>query len=217
MARSQDSRPWHMGLSSPSLARLTSQNANLVHYSRYSEAELLPTAQLMLDYVSPSMRRSADASQVVRSLRLPEPEHPCLHRKYAAKKYFRASELCADWAERRYKVSPARSRALTPHSAQPSTAPSPLASPSASRSIPTTPRSSRRLLFAHSHLPNSSHVARSVLHFHCSSYTSYRVASLLLFLIAARRASLRFRLCVASNVASVRRPPLSRSLQSHDG
>ena len=38
------------------------QSANLVHYSRYSEAELLPTAQLMLDYVrisSPTLLKAA--------------------------------------------------------------------------------------------------------------------------------------------------------------
>lgn len=62
-----------------------------MHYSTYSQGEILPTAQLMLDYV-------------LRQIQLPnqEAEHPHFHKKYSAKKFYRASELVKTWCEDRY-------------------------------------------------------------------------------------------------------------------
>lgn len=52
----------------------------LVHYSTYSEQELLGTAEIMLDYC---LRPVA---------------HPFFHKKYAHKKFMRASTYVIDWA-----------------------------------------------------------------------------------------------------------------------
>ena len=52
----------------------------LVHYSSYAEEELLGTAEIMLDYC------------------LRPPAHPHLHKKYASKKFMRASAYVHDWA-----------------------------------------------------------------------------------------------------------------------
>ncbi|EPQ30992.1 uncharacterized protein PFL1_01181 [Pseudozyma flocculosa PF-1] len=52
----------------------------LVHYSTYSEEELLGTAEIMLDYC---LRPIA---------------YPFFHKKYSAKKFMRASTYVADWA-----------------------------------------------------------------------------------------------------------------------
>jgi hypothetical protein len=54
----------------------------LTHYSTYSEEEITPTAQLMLNYLlSPEF-----------------PEHAQFHKKYASRKYMKASVFCRDWA-----------------------------------------------------------------------------------------------------------------------
>lgn len=67
------------------------QDANLVHYSGYTEDELKPTAQLMLDYVvrSSSLADAATAitmNPLLTALPTNEPEHPNFIKKYAAKK-----------------------------------------------------------------------------------------------------------------------------------
>lgn len=73
------------------------QDANLVHYSGYSEKELKPTAQLMLDYIvrtSPSLTRwaasAAEDGEVENPLEMSpadyEHEHPNFIKKYGAKK-----------------------------------------------------------------------------------------------------------------------------------
>lgn len=56
----------------------------LVHYSSYSEYELLGTAEIMLDY---TLRPVA---------------HHQFHKKYAAKKFMRASSYVVDWAKSTY-------------------------------------------------------------------------------------------------------------------
>ncbi|GAA5848908.1 hypothetical protein JCM9279_004662 [Rhodotorula babjevae] len=91
-------------------------DANLVHYSGYSEEELKPTAQLMLDYVvrtSPSLTAWAasaadgDESTVENPLELSpedhEMEHPNFVKKYGAKKFFKASTAVRKWAENEYQ------------------------------------------------------------------------------------------------------------------
>ncbi|BGP57727.1 hypothetical protein JCM8202_002380 [Rhodotorula sphaerocarpa] len=85
-------------------------DANLVHYSGYSEDELKPTAQLMLDYVVRTSQRltawsqiAADTGEVENPLELnPEDheyEHPNFIKKYGAKKFFKASTSVRKWAE----------------------------------------------------------------------------------------------------------------------
>ncbi|EIM23191.1 G2/M-specific cyclin NimE [Wallemia mellicola] len=56
-------------------------SANLVHYSGYSVLELLPCAQVMLDYV-----KSKDI------------KHDAFYRKYASKKFLKASTFVREWA-----------------------------------------------------------------------------------------------------------------------
>lgn len=68
-------------------------DCNLVHYSTYSQAELLPTAQLMLDYV---LRKGQ--SGVAPGVQ----EHPHFYKKYTSKKFFRAADLVLKWAEDTY-------------------------------------------------------------------------------------------------------------------
>ncbi|SGY77346.1 BQ5605_C005g03612 [Microbotryum silenes-dioicae] len=84
-------------------------DANLVHYSGYSEEELKPTAQLMLDYVvrtSPTLSSDKTPAMVDNPLQTSptahEVEHPNFIKKYAAKKFFRASTQCRKWAEEHF-------------------------------------------------------------------------------------------------------------------
>ncbi|SCV69562.1 BQ2448_2582 [Microbotryum intermedium] len=84
-------------------------DANLVHYSGYSEEELKPTAQLMLDYVvrtSPTLSSDKPPAMVNNPLQTSptahEVEHPNFIKKYAAKKFFRASTQCRKWAEEHF-------------------------------------------------------------------------------------------------------------------
>ncbi|CAO1627440.1 unnamed protein product [Parajaminaea phylloscopi] len=59
----------------------------LVHYSSYSEYELLGTAEIMLDYT------------------LRPIQHNAFHKKYAAKKFMRASNYVVEWARTTYPES----------------------------------------------------------------------------------------------------------------
>ncbi|GAA6014757.1 hypothetical protein JCM11491_001968 [Sporobolomyces phaffii] len=90
-------------------------DANLVHYSGYSEEELKPTAQLMLDYVirsSPVLAHllpnpedgedSAASNPLQMSPISHENAHPNFIKKYAAKKFFKASTSLKKWAEEVY-------------------------------------------------------------------------------------------------------------------
>lgn len=56
----------------------------LVHYSSYTEYELLGTAEIMLDYV------------------LRPIQHPAFHKKYAVKKFMKASAYVVDWARKQF-------------------------------------------------------------------------------------------------------------------
>ncbi|CAO1630329.1 unnamed protein product [Sympodiomycopsis kandeliae] len=56
----------------------------LVHYSSYTEYELLGTAEIMLDYV------------------LRPVQHPAFHKKYSGKKFMRASPYVVGWAKKQY-------------------------------------------------------------------------------------------------------------------
>ncbi|GAA6052176.1 hypothetical protein JCM3770_001257 [Rhodotorula araucariae] len=90
-------------------------DANLVHYSGYSEEELKPTAQLMLDYVvrtSPTLSAwaaaVADGEQALENPLEMSPEdheleHPNFIKKYGAKKFFKASTAVRKWAEGEYQ------------------------------------------------------------------------------------------------------------------
>lgn len=87
-------------------------DANLVHYSGYTEDELKPTAQLMLDYV---VRQSSLANPQARmenplhlAVKPDESEHPNFIKKYAAKKFFKASTSVRKWVEETY--APVRTR-----------------------------------------------------------------------------------------------------------
>ncbi|GAA5983632.1 hypothetical protein JCM5350_004892 [Sporobolomyces pararoseus] len=90
-------------------------DANLVHYSGYSEEELKPTAQLMLDYVirtSPMLAHllpnpedgedSAASNPLQMSPISHENAHPNFIKKYSAKKFFKASTSLKKWAEEIY-------------------------------------------------------------------------------------------------------------------
>ncbi|GAA5886381.1 hypothetical protein JCM6882_001622 [Rhodosporidiobolus microsporus] len=98
-------------------------DANLVHYSGYSEDELKPTAQLMLDYVvrtSPLLASclprddadvvtaggagaDEDGNPLQMSPSQHENEHPNFIKKYGAKKFFKASTAMRKWAEEEYR------------------------------------------------------------------------------------------------------------------
>ncbi|BGP51020.1 G2/mitotic-specific cyclin [Rhodotorula kratochvilovae] len=90
-------------------------DANLVHYSGYSEEELKPTAQLMLDYIartSPTLSTwDANAAEGDEATENPlemspedhELEHPNFIKKYGAKKFFKASTAVRKWAENEYQ------------------------------------------------------------------------------------------------------------------
>ena len=56
-------------------------NANLIHYSGYTVLQLLPCAQAMANYVSNK-----------------DIKHDAFHRKYASKKFLKASTFVRDWA-----------------------------------------------------------------------------------------------------------------------
>ncbi|KAI0065251.1 hypothetical protein BV25DRAFT_1927886 [Artomyces pyxidatus] len=58
---------------------------NLAHYSSYSESALVPTANLMLNYVLKPIR------------------HPSFYKKYASKKYMKASPFERKWALNRWE------------------------------------------------------------------------------------------------------------------
>ncbi|BGP27063.1 G2/mitotic-specific cyclin CYB1 [Rhodotorula toruloides] len=89
-------------------------DANLIHYSGYTEDELKPTAQLMLDYVvrtSPHLTSWAQSlAEGEEAIENPlesspiehEQEHPNFVKKYAAKKFFKASVAMRKWAEAEY-------------------------------------------------------------------------------------------------------------------
>jgi hypothetical protein len=51
------------------------QTANLAHYSSYKESALIPTANLMLNYILKPIR------------------HESFHKKYAGKRYYKVSEI----------------------------------------------------------------------------------------------------------------------------
>ncbi|KAA1476587.1 A/B/D/E cyclin [Dentipellis sp. KUC8613] len=53
---------------------------NLAHYSSYPESALIPTANLMLNYILKPVR------------------HPSFYKKYASKKYMKSSAFVRDWA-----------------------------------------------------------------------------------------------------------------------
>jgi len=61
------------------------KNANLVHYSGYSSPEIRPVVRLMIDYLA---RR--------------EILHEAFFRKYAAKKYMKASIVVREWIRKQY-------------------------------------------------------------------------------------------------------------------
>ncbi|KAF8907491.1 cyclin-like protein [Mucidula mucida] len=58
---------------------------NLAHYSTYSQSEILPTANLMLNYI------------------LKPPRHEQFHKKYAKKQNMKASEIVRGWALQRWE------------------------------------------------------------------------------------------------------------------
>ncbi|KAF8067772.1 cyclin-like protein [Lyophyllum atratum] len=57
---------------------------NLAHYSSYPESSLVPTANLMLNYILKPIR------------------HESFHKKYAGKRYFKSSIYMRDWALERW-------------------------------------------------------------------------------------------------------------------
>lgn len=57
---------------------------NLAHYSTYSESALVPTANLMLNYLLKPIR------------------HESFHKKYAGKKYYKSSIFMREWALQRW-------------------------------------------------------------------------------------------------------------------
>ncbi|KAG5637176.1 hypothetical protein H0H81_005475 [Sphagnurus paluster] len=58
---------------------------NLAHYSSYPESSLVPTANLMLNYILKPIR------------------HDSFHKKYAGKRYFKSSVYMRDWALQRWE------------------------------------------------------------------------------------------------------------------
>jgi G2/mitotic-specific cyclin 1/2 len=69
-----DRGPWH---------------ANMVHYSEYAQHEVLPCAQIMLDYV---LDKDMDTTSA-------------FFKKYASKKHLKASIFVRDWASQRWPES----------------------------------------------------------------------------------------------------------------
>ncbi|KAJ3103812.1 G2/mitotic-specific cyclin [Phlyctochytrium planicorne] len=60
---------------------------NLVHYSGYTEEELIPCVELMLDYLERPVKYEA------------------LHKKYSSKKFMRASVYAKDWMDKRKSLN----------------------------------------------------------------------------------------------------------------
>ncbi|KAI9568653.1 cyclin-like protein [Boletus coccyginus] len=83
--------PSLMAAASIWLARLILGNyqwsANLAHYSSYAESSLLPTANLMLNYILKPVR------------------HESFHRKYAGKRFLKVSIWVREWALERWEES----------------------------------------------------------------------------------------------------------------
>jgi len=81
-------------------------DANLRHYSGYDQPEILPVAQIMLDYVLRSgcknLGMGLDPNFVVQASYEGGNEHSNLFKKYATRKFFRVSEIVRDWAVDRY-------------------------------------------------------------------------------------------------------------------
>ncbi|WAR61243.1 hypothetical protein PtB15_13B496 [Puccinia triticina] len=81
-------------------------DANLRHYSGYDQAEILPTAQFMLDYILRSgcknLGMGLDPNFVIQASYEGGNEHANLFKKYATRKFFRVSEIVRDWAVDRY-------------------------------------------------------------------------------------------------------------------
>ncbi|TCD65207.1 G2/mitotic-specific cyclin [Steccherinum ochraceum] len=73
------------------LARLILGNvdwtANLAHYSSYAESTLIPTANLMLNYILKPVR------------------HQSFYKKYSGKRFLKVSSFCRDWALDRWSES----------------------------------------------------------------------------------------------------------------
>ncbi|KAJ7151126.1 g2/mitotic-specific cyclin cdc13 [Mycena filopes] len=80
-----------LGMSSSSFSakvsrpNTTSQSPNLAHYSSYPESALLPTANLMLNYILKPIR------------------HQAFHDKYSGKKFAKASIFMRQWALERWE------------------------------------------------------------------------------------------------------------------
>ena len=64
-----------------SLNFLPLQTANLAHYSSYKESALIPTANLMLNYILKPIR------------------HESFHKKYAGKRFYKVSEIVNSWID----------------------------------------------------------------------------------------------------------------------
>ncbi|KAF8555822.1 A/B/D/E cyclin [Imleria badia] len=83
--------PSLMAATSIWLARLILGNykwtANLAHYSSYAESSLLPTANMMLNYILKPVR------------------HESFHRKYAGKRFLKVSIWVREWALERWEES----------------------------------------------------------------------------------------------------------------
>lgn len=62
-------------------------NANLIHYSGYKESDLVPCSKMMLDYLSRSVVR-----------------HEAFFKKYASKKFMKASLFVRDWVKKHYNL-----------------------------------------------------------------------------------------------------------------
>lgn len=81
-------------------------NPNLTHYSGYTEAEIVPTAQIMMDYILRSgcknLGMGLDPNFVGQASYEGGNEHGNLFKKYATRKFFRVSEIVRDWAVDRY-------------------------------------------------------------------------------------------------------------------
>ncbi|KAH9822474.1 cyclin-like protein [Melampsora americana] len=81
-------------------------DANLIHYSGYTQAEILPTAQIMVDYILRTgckvLGIGLEPSFVGGVGYEGGSEHSNLFKKYSTRKFFRVSELVRDWAMETY-------------------------------------------------------------------------------------------------------------------
>jgi len=80
-------------------------DANLIHYSGYTQQEILPSAQIMLDYILRSGCKNLGMGLQPSFLGATSEggnEHSNLFKKYATRKFFRVSELVREWAVNRY-------------------------------------------------------------------------------------------------------------------